>query len=365
MKKLLTIILVASSFFATAQVKISALPAATDTPALSSLTAIVESGTTKKATLQKLKNAILKNVTASAVNGWGTTGNSGTNPATDFIGTTDGADLTLKTNNIERSRFSANGQWITKLSFLPNDSFLVSVTSNALGLGLGAARLQHATLDGQSGAVALDGSGFGKTRNYSVFGFTNYGAKNSFLETGYDSTSRLAWLQLQVQNNLVRYTVRLASDTGLRVNCPLVYTPGTQGAGKALTSDVNGLASWGLVLDADTFTPTVTAVTNIDSITAYPCNYMRVGNTVTVSGQIKIQLTGSGAYEVGVSLPIASDFTEAYQCAGVLTGVTSIPAASDVGYINADTTNDRMSLNGDDNDGVYHQHYFTVTYTIQ
>lgn len=132
MKKLLTIILVASSFFATAQVKISELPAATDTPALSSLTAIVESGTTKKATLQKLKNAILKNVSVVGATGatgptgsagsvgatgpqgntgatgatgvfsgeaWGTSGNAGTNATTNFIGTTDATDFKLGVNS--------------------------------------------------------------------------------------------------------------------------------------------------------------------------------------------------------------------------------------------------------------------------
>lgn len=175
---------------------------------------------------------------------WGLTGNSGTNSATNFIGTTDNKDLILKTNGIERSRFGSNGQWITQASFSPNDTFLVSVTNNGLGLGVGTARMQHSTLDGKSGAVALDGSGFGKTRNYSVYGFTDFAAKNSFLETGYDSTSRLAWLQLQVQNNVNRYTVRLATDTGLVVNCPLYYTDGTQGADKVLTSNAIGAASW-------------------------------------------------------------------------------------------------------------------------
>ncbi len=111
MKKLLTIILVASSFFATAQVKISELTAATDTPALNSLTAIVESGTTKKATLQKLKNAILKDVTASTVNGWSLTGNSGTDTVTNYIGTSDSTDLIIKSNATEMIRLSADGNY--------------------------------------------------------------------------------------------------------------------------------------------------------------------------------------------------------------------------------------------------------------
>ena len=40
---------------------------------------------------------------------WGLVGNSGTNPATNFLGTTDDKDLVIKTNNIERARFDSSG----------------------------------------------------------------------------------------------------------------------------------------------------------------------------------------------------------------------------------------------------------------
>ena len=43
-------------------------------------------------------------------NDWTTTGNAGTDPTTNFIGTTDNKDLVLKTNNIERARFLSNGK---------------------------------------------------------------------------------------------------------------------------------------------------------------------------------------------------------------------------------------------------------------
>jgi hypothetical protein len=41
--------------------------------------------------------------------GWGLTGNAGTDPLTNFIGTTDAQPLVLKTNDIERMRIIANG----------------------------------------------------------------------------------------------------------------------------------------------------------------------------------------------------------------------------------------------------------------
>ncbi|MCF8463666.1 MAG: collagen-like protein [Flavobacteriales bacterium] len=44
---------------------------------------------------------------------WLTTGNSGTNPATNFIGTTDGQPLVVRTNNTEKMRVLANGDiWV-------------------------------------------------------------------------------------------------------------------------------------------------------------------------------------------------------------------------------------------------------------
>jgi len=49
----------------------------------------------------------LSNVTNTAQ--WNLQGNSGTNPATDFIGTTDAKDFVVKTNNIERARFTGGG----------------------------------------------------------------------------------------------------------------------------------------------------------------------------------------------------------------------------------------------------------------
>ncbi|GBD07662.1 hypothetical protein HRbin21_01493 [bacterium HR21] len=41
---------------------------------------------------------------------WLLTGNSGTNPATNFLGTTDGQPLVIRTNNVERVRVTAAGQ---------------------------------------------------------------------------------------------------------------------------------------------------------------------------------------------------------------------------------------------------------------
>jgi len=52
----------------------------------------------------------------TGVSGWGLTGNSGTTPGTNFIGTTDSQALVFKTDGTERFRISATGALDTTLS---------------------------------------------------------------------------------------------------------------------------------------------------------------------------------------------------------------------------------------------------------
>ena len=54
---------------------------------------------------------------------WNVQGNAGTNPATDFVGTTDDKDLVMKTNNIERIRINSNGNIGVGTSPDPNIAF--------------------------------------------------------------------------------------------------------------------------------------------------------------------------------------------------------------------------------------------------
>jgi len=46
---------------------------------------------------------------AAAGNDWAVTGNAGTNPATNFAGTTDAQDFAIRTNNTERARVTSTG----------------------------------------------------------------------------------------------------------------------------------------------------------------------------------------------------------------------------------------------------------------
>lgn len=111
-----------------------------------------------------------------------------------------------------------------------------------------------------------------------------------------------------------------------------------------------------------TYTPTLSNTTNIAASTAYVCQYMRVGNVVTVSGRVDIDPTAASSADtiLGISLPIASDFTSTTQLSGAAACVfPSIPAA-----VFADATNNRASLEFAATDTSIRIWHFNFTYLI-
>lgn len=125
--------------------------------------------------------------------------------------------------------------------------------------------------------------------------------------------------------------MRLVSDTG-----QILFSTG--GAARATISNTGISADnllWG------TYTPTLTAVTNVAATTASVLQYCRVGNVVTVSGYMQIDpTTTSLETEVGISLPIASSFGAASRCGGA-GGCIATGAFGESAVIVADTTNNR------------------------
>jgi hypothetical protein len=86
---------------------------------------------------------------------------------------------------------------------------------------------------------------------------------------------------------------------------------------------------------------------------------MRVGNTVTVSGQIDIDPTIVGFTILGLSLPIASAFTSAIQ----LSGVFNCPDAAG-GGIYGDAANDRATFQMTATSAANLTYYYTFTYRV-
>ena len=94
-------------------------------------------------------------------------------------------------------------------------------------------------------------------------------------------------------------------------------------------------------ISTGSYTPTVSAGTNVAATTALNTQYLRVADVVTVSGQCDIDpISLAATTTFGVSLPIASDFTGALNCQGVMTA----PGFTETGYVTADVTNNQASL---------------------
>lgn len=87
----------------------------------------------------------------------------------------------------------------------------------------------------------------------------------------------------------------------------------------------------GISVDAGngTYTPTVTGTTNVSSTLGHKCQWLRIGNVVTVSGRVRVTPTSGGGAGTAftVSLPVATTFTSGVSCGGTALSVTGyIPA---------------------------------------
>ena len=111
-----------------------------------------------------------------------------------------------------------------------------------------------------------------------------------------------------------------------------------------------------------TYTPTLTNSANIDASTPRQCTYFRVGNAVTVSGQVDLDPTTTLTLTtLGISLPIASALTTAFQCGG---SGGSIAVSDNAVGIQADSTNDRATLQYICVDVTNHTITFQFTYQV-
>ena len=115
--------------------------------------------------------------------------------------------------------------------------------------------------------------------------------------------------------------------------------------------------------NSGTYTPTLTIVTNLDTVTAFPCQYLRVGNVVTVSGKISVDATlASTITELRMTLPVASAFTETHELAGTITAGGAVPSYAGVVY--ADTANDMAFIRYNGGETGVRSMFFTFTYQV-
>jgi len=86
----------------------------------------------------------------TVVNSWGTLGNAGTNPATNFLGTTDNQPLSFKLNNIPTGKWDA----VNSNYFIGNNSGL-SITSGTGNIGIADEALRNNTIGINNTALGI------------------------------------------------------------------------------------------------------------------------------------------------------------------------------------------------------------------
>ncbi len=109
-----------------------------------------------------------------------------------------------------------------------------------------------------------------------------------------------------------------------------------------------------------TYTPTLTQSLNVSASTSAVCQYIRVGSVVTVSGVVQVTCTsGTGnSTQLGISLPVASNFAAAINCGGA-----GQHNSSPVGIF-ADGANDRAAAAWFSSTASDTELRFTFTYRI-
>lgn len=113
---------------------------------------------------------------------------------------------------------------------------------------------------------------------------------------------------------------------------------------------------------AGTYTPTLTNIANLDATTARLCTWMRIGASVLVAGQLDADPTLTAtATKIGLSLPVASNFSTAFQCGGT----AAAPAiVSQCAAIYADAANDRAQMEWKAGDITNQTMCFTFAYQV-
>jgi trimeric autotransporter adhesin len=294
-----------------------------------------------------IRRLSIADIVAAGSNAWGLTGNGGTNPSTNYIGTTDNIGLSLRTNNVEKVRITEGGNVgigiSTPLYKLDIDA-MTGLAGNPLRLlGLNAGATADSIVTSNAGILrrlsiteVVGASGWLLNGN-TLTGTTTIGS-NSAHDVGIETngTTRLTFSSTgaitQTGANQVTFTGNVAATNGLDVTtAPLTANAGSTLTGTtninttgATATNIGNSGSATTVLGATTINTTGTAATSIGN----SASTVTVAGTTGVTGATTINTTGTAATTIGNA---ASNVTVA--------GTTSVTGATSINTNGASTTN--------------------------
>lgn len=286
---------------------------------------------------------------------------------------------------------------------LTNESVLTGTVNISVSIGPGVAALDltdtsviSGTYGSASETISVNVDAKGRLQNVTEYSlntdniaegvtnlfYTNARARSALSgSTGITYTSATGVIALDTSNNrnVDHSSVSINAGTGLSGGGDITatrtlnlantaVTPGIYGSVTSIPSfnvDAQGrlIAATGYtipVLDSGAYNPTLTNVSNLDASTVYSCQYMRVGDTVTVSGKVDVDPTALAQYRLAISLPIASNLVNEQDCAG--TGGT--PVLNESGAIRGDTASNRAELSATALSTSNHSVFFNFTYRL-
>ena len=264
--------------------------------------------------------------TCGGFNAWSLFGNTGINPATNFLGTTDGQPLVLKTNATERLRIDAAGNINqTGLGAVNLTGF---VTANA-----------GATITGPvagAGFVNINTVGANTTNIGTAISTTNINGNNLYfpaLTTGSLTTDAIIGVNRATGK---ADTLNIASivSNSFTANNGLTKTISNVALGGPLVANTS--------IDQATFSLTLAnGTTNINATGTGATNVGNATSTTTVLGATNVNSTGTAATTIGN----ASSAVTINGTTGV-TGITSINTGASATATNIGNAASTTTING-------------------
>lgn len=304
--------------------------------------------------------------------------------AAGIAGTGTYQPMTFYTNNSERMRIDTSGNVLIGTSVENGVNYTVTTpsvqnvgttentsassnvlwsTSATLEPHLILTKMKAATIGGTASAqVANDNIGRIAFVGSNGVSNTALEAANIFVEADgtFTSTAAPTRMLFSTGSSSGIATTRVTIDSD-----GLVTLDSTSGLSIGRTAVTSPAATDGNVFSG-TYTPAqVSTNVNVAAISFVACQYMRVGNTVTVSGQILFTATASGTdTQVRISIPIASAFTATRQLGGSGAALnTGIMGTNGIVCI-ADSTNDCAEIRGRPTTTSSTTYNFSFTYQV-